>query len=348
METTKMKFRRSVAIVVLALSVIWMSGYAQTTIASGDQPQVTVDKNGVIRIVYGEGDRIYYSFSTDNGKAFSQPGLVGEIEGMHLGMTRGPQLATSKDYSLVTAMDKKGNIHAFRISHKKGQWEKISNVNDSDGSAPEGLMSIAAGDNNTFYAVWLDLRENRQNNICLSILKSGSKWTKNKFVYKSPDGHVCECCKPSIVVKSNQVSIMFRNWSKGSRDLYVINSLNNGESFSDAQKLGNGTWVLNACPMDGGGLSIGENGAIHTAWQRDGQIFYATPGKPEQNIGQGRDVGLNGNLVFWQSGSDLMLKKINGEPKRVGNGTALSAIELKDGTILTIWQQDDQIMYMKM
>ncbi|HMG94393.1 MAG TPA: hypothetical protein VK589_30240 [Chryseolinea sp.] len=317
MKLIRSKFCSSLVLILLALNAMWMYAHAQTKMASGDHPQVSRDKNNVVRVVYGETDKIYYSFSTNNGKTFSQPTLIGAIEGMHLGMSRGPQLATSGDYSLVTAMDKKGNIHAYQFSNKKGHWEKIANVNDSDGYAPEGLMSIAAGGNNTFYAVWLDLRESKQNNICVSILKPGAGWTKNNFVYKSPDGHVCECCKPSIVVKGDQVCIMFRNWVRGSRDLYVTNSLDNGESFSEAQKLGNGTWMLNACPMDGGGVSIDENSFIHTAWQRDGQVFYATPGKAEVNIGRGRGVGLNRSLVYWVDETDLMIKTIDGEAKRV-------------------------------
>ena len=76
---------------------------------------------------------------------------------MHLGMTRGPQIASSKDYSIVTAMDKKGNINCFRLDHKSGEWTKIKNVNDVDASAPEGLMSLAADNNNNFYAVWLNI-----------------------------------------------------------------------------------------------------------------------------------------------------------------------------------------------
>lgn len=147
---------------------------------------------------------------------------------MHLGMTRGPQLASSKDYSVVTAIDKKGNILAFRLTHKTGKWEKITNVNDVDASAPEGLMSIAADDNNNFFAVWLDLREGQKNNISFSVLKGNSKWSKNSFAYKSPESHVCECCKPQIAVRGNNVSIMFRNWLKGSRDLYLIISLSSG------------------------------------------------------------------------------------------------------------------------
>lgn len=209
---------------------------------------MTVDSKGKIRLVYGENDKIFFSSSTDNGLTFSTPQLVAQVNEMHLGMTRGPQLATSADYSLVTAMDKKGNIHAFKQNHKSGKWEKIGNVNNVDGSAPEGLMSIAANENNNFFAVWLDLREERRNNICFAAL-SDSKWT-NSFAYKSPESHVCECCKPSIAAKGKTVTIMFRNWLMGSRDLYLITSSDNGATFSSAQKLGTGTWPLKGCPME--------------------------------------------------------------------------------------------------
>lgn len=97
--------------------------------------------------------------------------------------------------------------------------------------------------------------------------------------------------------------------------------------------------------MDGGGLSIASESYIHTAWQRDGQVFYAAAGKPEQNMGSGRGVGMNGNIMFWQNGEDLVVKPINGQPIPVGQGTALSAIELKDGSVLAVWQQDNQIIY---
>jgi hypothetical protein len=345
MELKLLNFVRLVVVIILILNLMWISANAQTKIAYGDQPQLSAAKDGVIRLIYGEADKIYYSTSIDNGKTFHRPVLVGEIDGMHLGMTRGPQLATSKDYSLVTAMDKKGNIHTFRLTHRTKKWEKINNVNDSEGSAPEGLMSIAADEENHFYAVWLDLREDRQNNICFSTSKDDATWSKNSFIYKSPDGHVCECCKPSIVVKGKQVSVMFRNWIMGSRDLYLINSFDSGGSFSSAQKLGIGTWPLKACPMDGGGLSMVTESYIQTAWQRDGQVFYSIAGKPEQNIGSGRGVSMNGNLIYWQNGDDLVIKSINGQPTPVGQGTALTAVELKDSSILVVWQQDNQIVY---
>jgi len=150
--------------------------YAQTILADGEQPQVAVDNEGVVRLVYGKRDQIFFSSSNDNGKTFTRAVLVAHVPEMHLGMTRGPQLASSKDYSMVTAMDKKGNTNCFRLDHKSGKWTKIKNVNDVDGSAPEALMSLAADDNNNFYAVWLDLRLGQKNNICFATLKGNKEW----------------------------------------------------------------------------------------------------------------------------------------------------------------------------
>ncbi len=323
-------------------------GFSQSTLASGEQPQITVDSKGLVRLVFGEKDKILYSTSSDKGKTFSAPVLIGEVKEMHLGMTRGPQLASSQDYSITTAMDKKGNIHSFRLDHKSNKWTKIKNVNDAEASAPEGLMSITADENNNFYAVWLDLREDRKNNICFSSMNGVSDWSKNKFVYKSPESNVCECCKPSIAAKNNSISIMFRNWLKGSRDLYLISSPNKGEDFSKAQKLGNGTWQLKGCPMDGGALTIDSKNNIHTAWQREGQIYYAQPGQPEQKIGEGRGVNMMGSLINWEKGSDLIVKKIAGEQQKIGEGTALEVHEFDDKTILAVWEKDDQIQYKKL
>jgi hypothetical protein len=333
---------------LLLLLFCFIAAYPQSKIGDGEQPQVTLHNSGAIRLVYGNADEIYYSISSDNGKTFSAPVVAGRVKEMHLGMTRGPQLASSRDFSVITAMDKKGNIHAFKLTHKSGQWEKMQNVNDLDGSAPEGLMSIAADDQNNFYAVWLDVRENRKNNICFSSFGGKRPWSNNEFVYRSPDGHVCECCKPSIAVNRKSVSIMFRNWLNGSRDLYLITSDNKGERFSQAQKLGLGTWPLKGCPMDGGGLSIDSRKNIHTAWQRDGIVFYAQPGNPEEKLGEGRGVGVSGRLIHWQKGSSLLFKPFNGDEQSVGEGTGLKMLELKDKSIVAIWEKNDQIVYKKM
>src|SRR5688572_398019 len=100
---------RALGPILLLTYLIHAEVLAQTSLAAGEQPQMSLDAKGIIRLVYGEKDKILFTESKDNGSTFSKPVLVAEIPGMHLGMTRGPQIATSKDYSLVTAMDKEGN-----------------------------------------------------------------------------------------------------------------------------------------------------------------------------------------------------------------------------------------------
>lgn len=325
--------------------ILHTTAFAQTILADGEQPQVTVDTKGIVRIVFGKDDQVFYSASNDHGITFSKPVVIAQVGKMHLGMTRGPQLASSRDYSVVTAMDEEGTIHSYILDHQSGAWTMMKNVNDVDGSAPEGLMGIAADDNNNFYAVWLDVRENKKNNICFSTLNGNSTWTKNKIIYRSPDEHVCECCKPSVAVKDDLVSIMFRNHVDGSRDLYVTTSLDKGQTFDDAQKLGTGTWKLNACPMDGGGLTVSSKNAIRTVWRRDGQVFYAERGKPEILIGEGRSCNITGDIINWSNGTDLIVKRDKAVPVTIGKGSALRLAPFTDKRILAVWEVGKQVVY---
>jgi hypothetical protein len=335
---------------LLSLCFISAKSPSYNAISKGQQPQVTTDNQGVIRVAFGRTDSIFCSTSSNHGKTFSKPVLVGVVPKMHLGMARGPQLATSADYSMITAMDKKGDIHFFVLKHNEGGWERKGFVNDVRSSAPEGLMNIAADKQNNFYATWLDLRASKSNNIYFSSIAASktSKWLKNSLIYKSPDGHVCECCRPSIAVQGPQVAIMFRNWLLGSRDLYLIKSNNKGETFAGAQKLGNGTWKLNACPMDGGAVNFNDGGSINTVWQRQGIVYYCEPGKSEIELGNGRDCSISSNnnqsIVAMSSNGDLKLKYVNADKEVfVSKGSYLKTVYLPGDRILCVWQDDDII-----
>jgi len=324
-----------------------------TGLAKGNQPQVSVDEKGTLHIIFGRGDEIYNSASFDNGTSFSFPVLVAKVPGMHLGMSRGPQLASSKRYSVATAMDKSGNIHWFRLNNLSGKWQNMGLINDVAGSAPEGLMHIAADNDDHFYAVWLDIRTGKHNQIYFSALSPGAdKWSENKLIYQSPDGHVCECCQPHIAVNGKEVAIMFRNWLNGSRDLYLTVSHNNGASFSPVEKLGANTWKLNGCPMDGGGLSIGHS-AVATTWQRQGQIYYCQPGQPEKFIGNGRGSSVvytrSKTFVAYQSQDSLKLVNVQeNKVEMVGKGQFIKLAALPDKQLLCVWEDDDQIFFRKL
>lgn len=95
----------------------------------------------------------------------------------------------------------------------------------------------------------------------------------------TPDKIVCQCCKPVIEVSKSHTVIMFKNWLKGARDLYLLQSYNKGNNFNEAVKLGTGTWKLNGCPMDGGGVTISEKQDVTAVWQRQESIYTSKPNK---------------------------------------------------------------------
>src|SRR5690348_982499 len=79
-------------------------------VAVGKQPEISVDTKGTMRLVYGRNDSIFYGTISPEGNVPSNPVFVAHVPAMHLGMTRGPQLASSAHFSMITAMDKEGNI----------------------------------------------------------------------------------------------------------------------------------------------------------------------------------------------------------------------------------------------
>jgi len=338
---------------ILCLCLGSWSPVKSGTISAGEQPQVTVDNHGIIRVVFGQKDKVFYTASTNEGLTFSKPVLVADIPKMHLGMSRGPQLATSTNYSIITAQDELGTIHWYRLKNTTGQWTKMGVVNDLKGSAPEGLMGITADKKDNFYAVWLDTRAGGGNNIFYSSLSNkAGKWSKNRLVYKSPDKLVCGCCKPNIAVNGREVTIMFRNWLNGSRDLYLLKSLNGGISFAAAQKLGVDTWKLNGCPMDGGGITISHAGNIQTTWQRKGEIFYAEPGKPEVLIAKGRNssiagAGFNTVITFHANDSVKVFYLKNKKETAIAKGAFIKSVVLPGNKIICVWEDNNQIKFKK-
>ena len=175
----------------------------------------------------------------------------------------------------------------------------------------------------------------------------GVTWSKNVLIYESPEGTICECCHPSVAIDpGGQILVMWRNWLAGARDMYLARS-RDGVTFSKPEKLGTGTWQLNACPMDGGGLAVAQNRVV-TAWRREHEIFLASPGEREVAIGEGVDVAIAGGAeVFTQSGRhrrrSMLLpgkeQSITVAPK----GTFPSVCVLSNGHALAAWEDDGKV-----
>ncbi|HEY4155374.1 MAG TPA: hypothetical protein VGM24_08095, partial [Puia sp.] len=168
-------------------------------IAKGQMPNLTRDKNKTIHMVYGYGDSILH-LSSPNGRSFSSPELVAVLPGLQASGMRGPQIAATADGLVVTACNKQGNIYSYK-KMGSGPWSDARKVNELSETAKEALMALSA-DGLDAYAVWLGVKSPRGQNVYGAASTDGGKtWNKNVLVYGNAGSTVCECCKPSVVVR---------------------------------------------------------------------------------------------------------------------------------------------------
>jgi len=319
---------------------------AGNIIAGGQMPSLAKDDNGNLHLVFGNGDSIMYTYSSDKGKSFADPSLVAVLPKLFSSAMRGPQIACTENGATIIAANKSGDIYSY-LKDAPGNWQKNAKVNDADTVAKEGLMALS-GDGKNLFSVWLDLRGNNHNKIVgAKSTDAGKTWSKNILIYASPDSTVCECCKPSVAEKGDNVYVMFRNWVNGNRDLYLIQSHDGGNKFEAAEKLGNGSWTLNGCPMDGGGIVINANNKPQTIWRRENKIFSSEPGKPEIEIGEGKNCAIesvNGKTIYaWTENGEVVCILPGGKKKKLGKGSLPIIKALNNEHIICIWENEKQI-----
>jgi hypothetical protein len=287
---------------------------------------------------------------------------VAEGEVIPLTRHRGPRIAFANHTIVITAvvgrilaggphahgLPSDGDLIAWHSNDGGMSWSKGVAVNDVRGASTEGLHALAADAHGKLFAAWLDRRDGR--GVTLYGARStngGLSWSKNVLIYKSPEGTICECCHPSVAIDSTGIVVMWRNWLNGARDMYVARS-RDGAFFSKPEKLGTGTWRLNACPMDGGGIAIAQK-RIVTAWRREHEIFLASPGEREVGIGEGADVALaaaaNGVYAIWST-PDGMRALLPGKKESIAlapKGAFPNIIALRNGSALAAWEDDGTI-----
>jgi len=314
-------------------------------VGKGEMPNIAKDKQGGIHVVYGQGDKVMYTMSHDQGKSFPVPGVVNQLRELAASHMRGPQIAATSNGLVITACTHDGDIYSF-IRDSSGKWIRSARINDMDTVAKENLMALAA-EGQFVYAVWLDLRDGHNKIFGSSSMDAGKTWTKNLLVYASPDSSVCECCKPSVAVTGNKVAVMFRNWLQGNRDMYVIESNDNGKSFGEAMKLGNGSWALDGCPVDGGGLALNGSNGLSAVWRREKKIYTGNVNKEETAIGEGKGCTIesaNGKNVFaWVEEGKIVILKPGGMKETIGDGSMPVLKAIDDHQVLCVWQNEKEI-----
>lgn len=65
--------KKILTIIILLLFIVFNISFATPVnfiIGNGQQPQITIDNLGTIRVIYGNNDKIYCATSVDNGVTF--------------------------------------------------------------------------------------------------------------------------------------------------------------------------------------------------------------------------------------------------------------------------------------
>jgi hypothetical protein len=331
--------------------------------APARQPQLAV-RGSTVALAFGAGGAVYFSESRDSGRSFAPPVKVAEAAILPLTRHRGPRIAFAGDAIVITAvagrtpaegqhahgLPSDGDLTAWRSLDGGKTWSGGTVVNDASGAATEGLHALAADAKGNLFAAWLDKRGGLGTRLYgARSTDRGRTWSVNILIYASPDGSICECCHPSVaMVGAREVVVMWRNSLAGARDMYMVRSTD-GVKFSRPEKLGTGTWKLNACPMDGGGLAIAQNRAV-AVWRREHEIFLERLGEPEIPIGEGADVAIaadsRGVYAIWSTGAGLQAW-LPGAKQAAPLGTKGSfpnIVALPEGQALAAWEDDGRIV----
>ena len=145
------------------------------------------------------------------------------------------------------------------------------------------------------------------------------------------------------------MAVMFRNNLDGHRDMYVTRS-SDGVAFSQAAKLGTGSWLLDACPMDGGGL-VFDGRDITAVWRRENDVYLTTATVPELRLGRGRDpvvaqAGAHRDIA-WTSAEGVHLVQGRQAPIVVGQGRFPAILALPAATIVA-WEHQGRVQVQRM
>ncbi len=321
-------------LVVLSLTLSLRAEPTPVDFADGAEPQATVANGNTLYVVYGKDKQILFTLSRDGGKTFEKPVKIAQAPMLPLGMRRGPRIAVVKNAIVVTAITgenpKKradGDITAWRSTDDGHTWADVGHVNDMLASAREGLHDLASDGNQRLYCVWLDLRNDNKTALYGSLSRDGGiSWEENTKIYQSPDGHICECCHPSVAFDSDgSVHVLFRNWLDGNRDMYLTRS-SDAKKFSEPKRLGVTSWKLNGCPMDGGDLTIDSHNKPVVVWRQKNDLFMTTASGGDQQIGTGRQpvvaVNKSGAYTAWvAANADLMVESPQGQPHKIAHDT---------------------------
>lgn len=260
----------------------------------GLQPQLAVDAQGNVHMIYFTGDAragdISYVRSEDGGSTFSRALRVNSQPGSAIaaGNIRGAHIASGKNGRVHVAWmgsskaepkgpDGKTPMLYTRWNDAGTAFEPQRNVIVS-AVGLDGGGSVGADESGNVYVAWhapapgTKGEENR--GVWLARSKDeGRTFAKETPATAEPTG-ACGCCgMRAFADRRGTIYMLYRSATESvNRDMYLLTSKDEGSHFR-GQKLQE--WDINACPMSSASLAESPVGVL-AAWETDGQVSFAS------------------------------------------------------------------------
>ena len=265
----------------------------------GIQPQIAVEPNGAIHMIYFAGDpkggNLFYVQWAPGGEGFSRPLRVNSQEGsvIAVGTIRGGQIALGRSGRIHVAWN--GSSSALQLgpmnpeAGKPGSPMLYTRLNEQ-GTAFEpqrnlmtrtfgldGGGTVAADAAGNVYVAWHGKGSGAAaGEAGRQVWVAESHDSGKTFAAEVPAGNratgACGCCGMAMFAKSDGTLLALHRSATDNvhRDIYLIASKDRGTSFQGSMVH---PWEINACPMSS--MSFTESGGTTlAAWETGGQVFY--------------------------------------------------------------------------
>lgn len=268
-----------VGVVLVSLTACVTPQVAQPTSSSlGLQEvtsfDVTVDHNIIHTLIAGKvGEKnnrvvIRYLSSDDGGEHWGSAVDVATNTQPLAVRGNDVQIAVAGD-NLLAIWQVKGELPSMGAmvsyySHDAGKtWQQGTNP-AVDNNGDQAHIDVIADKKGIFHTVWLaDPEENGYQSLRYArSLDGGEHWQASQKL----DDSTCSCCWNTLALSpSGEINILYRDMKP--RDMALMQSANNGETWQRTSTVGLFNWQFEGCPHIGGGLAISDDNTLYsTVW----------------------------------------------------------------------------------